>query len=300
MRDARLHQRDNRERARPRDRRPRRCRSRRSRPGGPASGISPRLIRWALMTMRLSAAWRNTSVSRTTGTAAESITSASTCPGPDRWQLIDVAHQQQRGVRRHGAQQRGHQRHVDHRGLVDHDQVAVEGLALVAPEPPVASGSLPAADGWSWPRARSPPTAARRAAGRRAQRRPDPLGHQDLQDGVEQRGLADARAAGHDQHLRDEGQPQRRLPGSAPAPSPGVRPPTATPCRRRWPAMAAARRQPQQRVGDVSFGGVQAGEKDARRLADAVAHDLLVGNLELERLDRPAPSTTSSSRAASG
>src|ERR1043165_2703199 len=32
--------------------------------------------------IRLSAAWRNTSVKRTTGTAAEAITSASTCPGP--------------------------------------------------------------------------------------------------------------------------------------------------------------------------------------------------------------------------
>ena len=46
------------------------------------SGMWPLLIRWALTTMRLSAACRNTSVSRTTGTRPELMMSASTCPGP--------------------------------------------------------------------------------------------------------------------------------------------------------------------------------------------------------------------------
>ena len=43
---------------------------------------SPLMMRWALTMMRLSAAWRNTSMSRTTGTAADPMTSASTWPGP--------------------------------------------------------------------------------------------------------------------------------------------------------------------------------------------------------------------------
>ena len=53
-----------------------------SAPRGAGSGIRPALIRWAFTTIRLSAACRNTSVSRATGTAPEAITSASTCPGP--------------------------------------------------------------------------------------------------------------------------------------------------------------------------------------------------------------------------
>ena len=50
--------------------------------GGDRSGISPRLIPCALVTMRLRAAWRKTSVNRTTGTMPEAMMSASTCPGP--------------------------------------------------------------------------------------------------------------------------------------------------------------------------------------------------------------------------
>ena len=50
--------------------------------GGPRSGIEPWLMRWALVMMRLCAACRNTSVRRTTGTAPDEMTSASTWPGP--------------------------------------------------------------------------------------------------------------------------------------------------------------------------------------------------------------------------
>ena len=44
----------------------------------------------------------------------------------DRWQLVDVADDQQRGIVRHRLQQRLHQHDIDHRGLVDDQQVAVE------------------------------------------------------------------------------------------------------------------------------------------------------------------------------
>ena len=44
--------------------------------------MAPRLMPWAVVTIRLCAAWRNTSVRRTTGTAPEAMMSASTCPGP--------------------------------------------------------------------------------------------------------------------------------------------------------------------------------------------------------------------------
>ena len=44
--------------------------------------MAPRLMPWAAVTIRLCAAWRNTSVNRTTGTAPEAMMSASTWPGP--------------------------------------------------------------------------------------------------------------------------------------------------------------------------------------------------------------------------
>ena len=44
--------------------------------------MAPRLMPWAVVTIRLLAAWRNTSVRRTTGTAPEAMTSASTWPLP--------------------------------------------------------------------------------------------------------------------------------------------------------------------------------------------------------------------------
>ena len=88
--------------------------------------------------IRLSAAWRNTSVRRTTGTAPDAMMSAEHLPRPDRRQLIDIADEQQRRSLRQRPQHRLHQRHVDHRGLVDDEQIAVERLLLVAPE---AAGS---------------------------------------------------------------------------------------------------------------------------------------------------------------
>ena len=79
-------------------------------------------------------------------------------------------------------------------------------------------------------------------AGRRAERHANLLGAQDLEDGVDQRGLADAGAAGDHQHLA----------GRAPAAPPpaGWRPAQAGPAldprdrlvRRRSPARAGGRR----------------------------------------------------------
>ena len=53
---------------------------------------------------------------------------------PDRRQLVDVADQDQGRPSRHRLEQRVHQRHVDHRDLVHHQQVAVERVLLVALE----------------------------------------------------------------------------------------------------------------------------------------------------------------------
>ena len=52
--------------------------------------------------------------------------------GADGRQLVHVAHQQHRAVIRHRPQQLVHQHRIDHRYLVHHDQLAIEGLVLVA------------------------------------------------------------------------------------------------------------------------------------------------------------------------
>ena len=46
-------------------------------------------------------------------------------PRAHRRQLIDIADEQQRRVLRQSPKDRPHQRHVDHRGFVDHQQIAV-------------------------------------------------------------------------------------------------------------------------------------------------------------------------------
>src|SRR3954465_13175262 len=92
------------------------------RPG--SSGSLPVLMRWALVMIRLLAACRNTSVSRTTATMPLPLLP----PGPplprpdaavdyvpphpsgsDAGQLVDVADQQQRHAGWHGPEQRVHQ-----------------------------------------------------------------------------------------------------------------------------------------------------------------------------------------------
>ncbi len=54
--------------------------------------------------------------------------------GPDRGELVDVADEEERGTGRQGPHERLHQQDVDHRGFVDHEEVAGEGVLLVALE----------------------------------------------------------------------------------------------------------------------------------------------------------------------
>jgi hypothetical protein len=63
--------------------------------------------------------------------------SASTCPGPDRGQLVDIADDQQRRVVRNRFHERLHQQDVDHRGLVDDEQIAIEGISALRLKPPL-------------------------------------------------------------------------------------------------------------------------------------------------------------------
>ena len=87
------------------------------------------------MMIRLAAACRNTSVRRTTGTSARSDDVGQHLPRSDGGQLVDISDDQQRRVVRDRFHKRLHQHDVDHRGLVDHEQIAIEGIVSVAFEP---------------------------------------------------------------------------------------------------------------------------------------------------------------------
>jgi hypothetical protein len=50
---------------------------------------------------------------------------AENLPRADRRQLIDIADEQQRRTLRESPKDRPHQRHIHHRGLVDHQEVTV-------------------------------------------------------------------------------------------------------------------------------------------------------------------------------
>jgi hypothetical protein len=63
-------------------------------------------------------------------------------PGPDRGQLVDVDHQEQRRPPGHRLQERVQQRHVDHRDLVHHQQVALERVIFVPLEPALGGVGL--------------------------------------------------------------------------------------------------------------------------------------------------------------
>ena len=84
--------------------------------------------------IRLWAACRNTSVNRTTGTAPGGDDVGQDLARTDGGQLVDVADDQQRGIVGNGPHQRLHQHDVDHRGLVDDQQIAVERVVGVALE----------------------------------------------------------------------------------------------------------------------------------------------------------------------
>ena len=159
--------------------------------------------------MRLCAACRNTSVSRTTGTAPDADDVGQHLTGSDRRKLVDVANDQQRGLVRHRLHQRLHQHDVDHGGLVDDQQVAVERVVVAALEaaalgvdlqqPVNGLGLEPGCLGH----------ALGGAAGRRAEQEPHALRRENAQNGFDDGGLAHARSAGDDQHLGRQGEPDR-------------------------------------------------------------------------------------------
>ena len=127
--------------------------------------------------------------------------SASTWPGPTEgsWSISPTI--SSAAFVRHRLEQRVHQQHVDHRGLVDDQQVAVErALAFRLKPPPLGSTSsrrwivLASCPVVSFSRLAARPVGA-------PSRRLTRLGCQNAQDRLHDRGLADAWSTGDHEHL---------------------------------------------------------------------------------------------------
>ncbi len=121
--------------------------------------------------------------------------------GADGRELVDVADQQQRGVLGDCPDDLIGKRKVDHAGLVDDEHVAGQRVGLVVLELPVAwIPGKQAVDGLGGNAGGLAEPFGGPACGG-AEHHRQALGGEDLQDGVYQRGLADAGPAGDDHHL---------------------------------------------------------------------------------------------------
>src|SRR6185312_5085929 len=92
--------------------------------------MTPWLMRCAFTMIWIRAACRNTSVKRTTGTAPDEMTSAQDLAGSNRGKLVDVANDQKGGLVGYCLHERLHQHDIDHRGLVDNQQVTIERVVV--------------------------------------------------------------------------------------------------------------------------------------------------------------------------
>src|SRR5207253_2317376 len=120
---------------------------------------------------------------------------------PDRRKLVDVANHQKGGVVGHRLHQRLHQRDVDHGGLVDDQQVAVEWVVVAALEAASLGIDLQQpVDGLGFKTGRLA-HALGGAAGRSAQEEPHALGGENAQNASDDGGLADAGTTRNDQHF---------------------------------------------------------------------------------------------------
>ena len=203
--------------------------------------------------------------------------------GPNRRELIHVAHHQQGGRCGDRPGQRVHQLHIDHGGLVDDQQIAFQGVIGSAPEPAGARIDLQQAmDRSGLEPARLAHPLRRPPGGGRAQDR-YPLGGEDGEDCPHDRRLADAGPAGDHQQLRGKGKADRLALalGERHADSP-LDPGDGFFRLDRRPGQRAGRDRPQP-FGDAALGVVEAGEEDAVRLADAIGDHRAVGQLQIER-----------------
>jgi hypothetical protein len=134
--------------------------------------------------------------------------SARTCPGPTG-QLVDIADYEQRRIVRDRFHERLHQHDVDHGGLVDHEQITIEGIVGIAFEPAAPGIDLKQPVDRLRLDARCFGHALGRAARGGAQQQLHVLRREDLKDRIDDRRLTDARPAGDHERLRRQRQSDR-------------------------------------------------------------------------------------------
>ena len=186
----------------------------------------------------------------------------------DRWQLVDIADDQERGIVRHRLHQRLHQHDIDHGGLVDDQQVAVELVVAVAFEAAALGVDLKEpVDGLGLEAGRLG-HALGGAAGRGAEKKLRALGREHPQDRVDDRGLADTRPAGDDEHLGNQRQADRGLLALGKLQTAALLDPRQGLVRIDPGPGELAVHEPQQPLGDGTLGPVETRQKHARRFAD--------------------------------
>ena len=203
-------------------------------------------------------------------------------PGPDGGQLVDIADDEQRRVVGRRFHQRLHQHDVDHRGLVDDQQIAIEGIVGVALEPAGLGIDLQQPMDRLGLDARRFGHALGGAARGGAEQQFHALGRENLQDRVDDRRLADARAAGDHQRLRHQRQPDRgpltvgelqplRFSTQGMALSASIHVQGSLPLMMRI-----------KPIGDRLLGPVEARQEHAGGLADLVGDHRALGSFEFE------------------
>ena len=121
------------------------------------------------------------------------------------------------------------------------------------------------------------------AAGRRAEQNVGALRREDAQDGFDDGGLADARPAGHDQHLGHQREPDRGDLAFGKGKTDLLLDPRQGLVRIDPGPGQRAVGQPRQPLGDGALRPVQTGQKHAGRFADPVGDDRALLQLEIER-----------------
>src|SRR5207344_1553178 len=164
-------------------------------------------IRWALVMMRLCAAWRNTSVRRTTGTAADEMTSASTWPAPTEgnWSMSPTIKRAAWSGTALMSDRISMTSTMDASSTTSRSQSS--GLSSPRLNPPLLGSTSKS----RWMVFASKPVASvMRLAARPVGAHKEsvtPLRREYAKDASDDGGLADAGAAGDDQHLGNQRQP---------------------------------------------------------------------------------------------
>jgi hypothetical protein len=115
--------------------------------------------------------------------------------------LIHIANEEQRRMLRYGSQERVHQRHIDHAGLVNDQEVAFQRVLLVPGEPTVLRVDLQKPVNGLGFETGLFVHALGSATGRRAKCHSDTLRRHYAQEGVQAAGLANTRTTRDDRHL---------------------------------------------------------------------------------------------------